>query len=178
MAENEIPLSLKPWILRILVKMAISRLSGSLIRRMFAHSAKRISRAALLFAFTACAACQHNSEPLVWKGDLISPGSCQPLGAHERGTFYRTTHHTNGQVGRTVWQVTLRQHGAGIATSLITVERVLDEPIPGMPFVHRHTGETFLCDKSRSYIYSLQKRSFVRNLSPEAVYSGSYQDKK
>jgi hypothetical protein len=125
----------------------------------------------------ANSACQHvNTEAKFWKGDLIPPGSQQTLDADSTGVVIRTTHNTSGQVGRTVWQIGFRERNRKDSTPLFTVERVLDEPIPGAPFLDHSSGPALLRDKLSSYIYSLETHSFIRNSHPEAVYSGSYRN--
>jgi hypothetical protein len=125
----------------------------------------------------ASPACVHVSPPpRIWKGSLIPPGSRQKLAAAPSSVLRRTTHETNGQVGRTVWQVTLQEHGASDSAVLFTVERILDEPTPGAPLVDYAGGKMILRDRSSTYIYSLERRAFIRNPYPSAVYAGPYRE--
>ena len=120
-------------------------------------------------------ACEHfGAKQSYWKGDLISPGSHQTLYRDSTGVISRTTNQTNGQVGRTVWQVAHRARGPERSVPLFTVERVLDEPTPGAPFFDHSSG--LLRDKSSSYLYSLREHCFTRNAHSESVYAGAYRN--
>ena len=136
----------------------------------------RLLRCTALVLCLTCSACQHYSEPRFCKGALISPGVRQILYSDSTGRLNRTTYHTNGLVERTVWQVVLQDHKGSTPTPLFTVERILDEKIPGAPYVVHPEGQTVLRDQAGTYVYSFRQRSFIHNLHPEAVYIGSYRD--
>ncbi len=124
----------------------------------------------LCLCLTAC------QTPKIWKGDLIPSDSHQTLHHDSTGVITRTTNQTNGQVGRTVYQVAYRATGAETSVPLFTVERVLDDPTPGPPVFDGSSGHALLRDRSSSYVYSFRERVFTRNVHSEGVYSGAYRN--
>lgn len=127
----------------------------------------------ICFMCVFTSACQYAGP---WKGDFCRVASCyeETLKTDSTGRLVRVTNFTNGQVGRTVWQVKFQPRGTKDMKPVFCVERVMDEPIPGQPFLVISDGKTLIRDASRSYEYSLRKQTFIHNLHREGVYKGPY----
>lgn len=71
-----------------------------------------------------------------------------------------------------VWEVLIIENGK--KQVLFTVQRVWQEEVPGVPAFQKIGNELTISDRQGSYIFSIQKRNFLKNMHPESVYQGPF----
>jgi hypothetical protein len=105
------------------------------------------------------------SKPTLYKSDV--------LGTSTNGDIIAETWFGHEIMNPSFWRIYLRRHGSTNLEPLFVVEAEFQEHEPGSPLFVRENGSERIEDGTRSYIFSLETRTFITNKWEGDVHPGN-----